>query len=178
MFMVKDLFVDKPLAPEHKADLEEIEAILTLWLLAYQEVEEGIEGGREEFVKANEELATLKLSPEYTFTPAPPQRFRSALLSIAKCYWMAAVRSLSRDQLFVLVVHLNSVEPFGDSIPRFDGVRAVERPGELTALEYAGLIQTAVFTLGMADQAMIPWWRTFSEVAARTWEQGPFSVWS
>lgn len=118
------------------------------------------------------ESQDLKVDSPYAFTPAPPYKFRPVLLSCIKCYWMALVKSLSDGERTELGMRLDLVPPYGKRIPKLNGKKCVETPGDLTANEYEGLMRvTNMVIVQLTSDEIVRMWRELAEVGVQTWEE-------
>ncbi|KDR75276.1 hypothetical protein GALMADRAFT_140802 [Galerina marginata CBS 339.88] len=165
-------FPPEVLESEHKKQIIAIRTCLLSWLLANSDVKEESPGAGENMQRATEELSNLKVDPPYAFTPSPPYQFRSVLLSCIKCYWVALIKVLNDGEKNELAERLNVVPPFGRRIPRFDGKKCVENPGELDAREYEGLMRVTTFVvINLTSDDVVKMWRELAEVGVQTWEE-------
>lgn len=67
---------------------------------------------------------------------------------------------------------LDCTPPFGKRIPKFNGKKCVEKPGELSAKEYEGLMRTIhLVALGMVSRDVQKSWSEIGEAGVQTWEE-------
>ncbi|KDQ18555.1 hypothetical protein BOTBODRAFT_42216 [Botryobasidium botryosum FD-172 SS1] len=162
------IFADRPLAAEHKAELERIGAVVEPWLSAVKDNRDGVPGAKDRLAQADQDLTAFEVASEYAFAPAPAQPFRRLILSITRCYWMAATQSLSSDERSSLIEALNLIEgPFA----QVDGEHLVENARTLQALEYVHLVQLASMALVGVSEKMSEWWVGLSVLRAHKWEK-------
>jgi len=104
--------------------------------------------------------------------PSPPELFKRVLLSCVRCYWLALVASFDEKEKEEMAKRLDCVPPYGKRVPQFDGNRCVEKPGELNAREYEGLMRTIhLVALGMVAKDVVKSWKEIGEVGVQTWEE-------
>ncbi|KII84883.1 hypothetical protein PLICRDRAFT_179211 [Plicaturopsis crispa FD-325 SS-3] len=155
------------LPAEQQAEIVKIRAQLQEWLSAMKDVRAKKAGASDILTSETEKLAA------YAFSPAPPYKFRRVLLSCIRCYWLALVATRSDAERDELAARLNCIPPYGDRVPAFDGKKTVEKPGELSAKEYEGLMRTIhLVILGMPGIGeIVKTWRELGEVGVQTWEE-------
>jgi hypothetical protein len=67
---------------------------------------------------------------------------------------------------------LGDLQPFGDTIPQFNGTKCIERPDKLTATEVEGLMRTAVFMArGSPSQDVTLSWRELGKAGVHLWKE-------
>ncbi|KAF9564794.1 hypothetical protein CPC08DRAFT_705089 [Agrocybe pediades] len=159
---------------DHQKQIVRIRTCLIAWIMAWEEEEEakGDKAAQEALAKATEDLAGLQVDPPYAFDPPPPYKFRSVLLSCIKCYWMALVKSLSEAEKAELGMRLDLVPPFGDRVPKFDGKKCVEKPGELNQREYEGIMRvTNMVIVQLTSNEVVRMWRELAQAGVLNWEE-------
>ncbi|KII83225.1 hypothetical protein PLICRDRAFT_58529 [Plicaturopsis crispa FD-325 SS-3] len=156
----------------HESQIVKIQTCLRKWLSAQKDKRSA--APKLDFEQVSNDLLALTIDPPYAFTsePAPPPS-HAALLSIAKCYWLALVTTLTAPQKDEVARRLDRVPPFGTHVPKFDGRKSVDAPGDLDAREYEGLMRVAVFVLldmeGLDD--VVDSWKELADVGVQVWDE-------
>lgn len=67
---------------------------------------------------------------------------------------------------------LDCLPPYGERVPQYNGSKCVEKPGELDAREYEGLMRTMhLVVLGMVSKDVMSTWNEIGEVGVMNWEE-------
>ncbi|KAF8070402.1 hypothetical protein FPV67DRAFT_1668258 [Lyophyllum atratum] len=161
-------FPDGVLPAEHQSEIVKIRTCLTSWVAATNNCRKKVPGAEDNMQSATEALITTP----YAFTPSPPELFKRVLLSCIRCYWLALVASFDDKEKDEMAKRLDCIPPFGKRVPRFNGKRCVEKPGELNAREYEGLMRTIhLVALGMVSNDIVKSWNEIGETGVQTWEE-------
>ncbi|GLB37362.1 hypothetical protein LshimejAT787_0404130 [Lyophyllum shimeji] len=165
-------FPEGVLSAEHQAEVGKIRACLNSWIAATNDCRRKAPGAEDNMQSATEALLYLEVAAPYAFTPSPPELFKRVLLSCTRCYWLALVAFLDEQGKDEMTKRLDCVPPYGKRVPRFDGKRCIEKPGELNEREYEGLMRTIhLVALGMVSKDIVKSWYELGEVGVQTWEE-------